>query len=250
MCNLDLPSTRDLFKSFIPTDALENSGFGWFGPIDEDELLDWFEDERVFEESAGINLTLGEILAKPAQEALCVVVEAANVSYPCCAGSGCEDTVVGCSVHVPYLSLDQPGIGQDLLYFLAQFLVFFSLLFVYESEILRRPFYAWQSRLRRWKGGRCCRRSHRRDGGGKMTTTTAAETVEMVEGFGGGGGGSDKRTTDTDVEAEKQRIAALWKDAEGGSEEKPLLVLNELKKVYPSRDVAAVDGISVGIPKG
>ena len=151
MCNLDLPSTRDLFKSFIPTDALENSGFSWFGPIDEDELLDWFEDEKIFEESAGINLTLGEILAKPPQEALCVVVEAANVSYPCCANSGCEDTVVGCSVHVPYLSLEIPGVGQDLLYFFAQFLAFFAILFIYESQILRNPFYAFLSRWRRFK---------------------------------------------------------------------------------------------------
>ena len=243
MCNLDLPSTRDLFKSFIPTDAIENSGFSWFGPIDEDELLDWFEDEKIFEESAGINLTLGEILAKPAQEALCVVVEAANVSYPCCANSGCEDTVVGCSVHVPYLSLEMPGVGQDLLYFLAQFLTFFAILFIYESEILRSPFYALQARWRRLKA--CfCRRCQRDGSGSGRSTAHSKEETEMAEGF-------YKRSAsiiDADVEVEKEKIAALWKDSSEG--DMPLLVLNDLKKTYPSRDIPAVDGISLGIPKG
>ena len=245
MCNLDLPSTRDLFKSFIPTDALENSGFGWFGPIDEDELLFWFEEDRIFEESAGINLTLGEILAMPAQEALCVVVEAANVSYPCCANSGCEDTIVGCSVHVPYLSLEMPGVGQDLLYFLAQFLVFFTILFVYESEILRLPFYALQSKWRSLKA-LCCRCGRRRpDVATEEACTGKKEETEMVEGYSFDRSAS---IVDADVEAERKRIAALWKDAP--REEMPLLVLNELKKVYPSRHVPAVDGISLGVPKG
>ena len=245
MCNLDLPTTRDLFKSFIPTDALENSGFSWFGPIDEDELLDWFEDEKIFEESAGINLTLGEILAKPAQEALCVVVEAANVSYPCCANSGCEDTVVGCSVHVPYLSLEMPGVGQDLLYFFAQFLVFFAILFVYESEILRSPLYALQAKWRQCKAAiRCCRGR----GGVTDEVKIGKEETELVEGY------YRKSTSvnDADVEAEKAKIAGLRKNEAGheGDEETPLLVLNELKKIYPSRSVPAVDGISLGIPKG
>ena len=70
------------------------------------------------------------------------------------------------------------------------------------------------------------------------------EETEMVEGFYK----QSEAMVDADVEAEKRRIAALCED--GSKDDMPLLIIEELKKIYPSRSVPAVDGISVGIPKG
>jgi len=137
----------------------------------------------------------------------------------------CVDNCGGSCLDPDYLSWEWPGIGRSLIFLAAQGFVCLFIIYILESDILRRAVRPFKERRR------------------IDNTQHGQQDVEMMTVDHGVSAAS---VEDSDVAAERQRITNTPVEQLASTD---AVVLNQLSKFF-NGNFLAVDRLSVGIPKG